>query len=590
MNTNKRKLFTEILSVFTIGLSTISPILAEESPEPTADLAESLPSSETPFYEMETASFNLETAGTLPEIFQALQRQFPNGSYWNHAIKSHNGGEMTIQSDRGSFTSQNDPCNTYEQVTWTPCQYSSNGHGLIEGTTNGYTCNMYDNGIQCAGYARLLFYKIHNEHVKTLSADVSNIQMGDYVKIAVSSGDHYAIVTGVDGDSITVTDCNKGGTCQIRWGGVYKKSQITGVYHGNSSTTPKTPSTNSQNFKVRYRANAGDAYGDMEDEVWETSSTRTLRKNTFIRPGYTFGGWYVFQEGSGWLCSKPLKYGSSVKTFSNLSEATANGYARVVYGEAGMLSNISAGNQNTFTCYAIWKPNTYILSYSNHQTRQITSGTSFTLLSTSQDRSWILKNSSGETVAAKVMGGALVYQVFQDQSEALRSGFVPVRFKSGQSLLSLPGSQGEVLMMEESEGVKEEAVDLFRLYNPNSGEHFYTAGVKERDALIKEGWRYEGVGWSSPVSSSFPVYRLYNPNAGDHHYTLSSQEKGVLVSEGWVDEGVGWYSSQNYTGPVYREYNPNAVSGSHNFTTDLNEHLTLIQLGWKDEGFSWFVE
>lgn len=35
------------------------------------------------------------------------------------------------------------------------------------------------------------------------------------------------------------------------------------------------------------------------------------------------------------------------------------------------------------------------------------------------------------------------------------------------------------------------AVDMHRLYNPNSGEHFYTSNVGEKDDLISFGWRYE---------------------------------------------------------------------------------------------------
>lgn len=34
------------------------------------------------------------------------------------------------------------------------------------------------------------------------------------------------------------------------------------------------------------------------------------------------------------------------------------------------------------------------------------------------------------------------------------------------------------------------AQDMYRLYNPNSGEHFYTANVAERDSLRRVGWRY----------------------------------------------------------------------------------------------------
>ena len=131
-------------------------------------------------------------------------------------------------------------------------------------------------------------------------------------------------------------------------------------------------------------------------------------------------------------------------------------------------------------------------------------------------------------------------------------------------------------------------VEMYRLYNPNSGEHFYTAKAGEKDALVKVGWNYEGIGWNAPGSSIKPVYRLYNANAGDHHYTMKEKEKDVLVEAGWTYEGVGWYSDVNEGVPLYRQYNPNAVSGSHNYTTNKKENDALVKLGWKEEGIGWY--
>ena len=108
-------------------------------------------------------------------------------------------------------------------------------------------------------------------------------------------------------------------------------------------------------------------------------------------------------------------------------------------------------------------------------------------------------------------------------------------------------------------------VEMHRLYNPFTGEHFYTASVSERDGLQDAGWRYEGVGWVAPASGD-PVYRLYNPYVpgGDHHYTLSEQERDSLVAVGWRYEGVGWRSYATNGVPLYRKYNPYAQTGTHN--------------------------
>ena len=129
---------------------------------------------------------------------------------------------------------------------------------------------------------------------------------------------------------------------------------------------------------------------------------------------------------------------------------------------------------------------------------------------------------------------------------------------------------------------------MYRLYNPNSGEHFYTASEYEKDHLDSIGWRYEGIGWWAPKKSNTPVYRLYNKNAGDHHYTISTVERDHLIKVGWRYEGIGWYSDDAKGVPLYRQYNPNAKAGAHNYTTNKAENDWLVSLGWRAEGIGWY--
>jgi hypothetical protein len=139
-----------------------------------------------------------------------------------------------------------------------------------------------------------------------------------------------------------------------------------------------------------------------------------------------------------------------------------------------------------------------------------------------------------------------------------------------------------------TEGPEDRVRQMHRLYNPYSGEHFYTASVLERDSLTEAGWSYEGVGWVAPESSAEPVYRLYNAFAGDHHYTTSAGERDALVAVGWSDEGVGWYSDEARGTPLYRQYNPYAQVGTHNYTTSREENDMLVSVGWNAEGVGWY--
>lgn len=130
---------------------------------------------------------------------------------------------------------------------------------------------------------------------------------------------------------------------------------------------------------------------------------------------------------------------------------------------------------------------------------------------------------------------------------------------------------------------------VYRLYNKNTGEHFYTKSLAEKNSLKLVGWRDEGLGWQSATSGT-PVYRLYNPNSkgGDHYYTLSQYEAKSLVKNGWRWDNNGqpaFYSGGNVN--LYVAYNPNAVSGAHNYTTNSFEQSSLLRVGWKFGEVAW---
>lgn len=84
------------------------------------------------------------------------------------------------------------------------------------------------------------------------------------------------------------------------------------------------------------------------------------------------------------------------------------------------------------------------------------------------------------------------------------------------------------------------------------------------------------------------MYRLYNPNSGEHFYTSSIVERDHLISVGWNDEGIGWYSDEEQLVPLFRQYNPNAIAGSHNYTTSQVENDSLVLVGWNGEGIGWY--
>jgi len=132
-------------------------------------------------------------------------------------------------------------------------------------------------------------------------------------------------------------------------------------------------------------------------------------------------------------------------------------------------------------------------------------------------------------------------------------------------------------------------MSMYRLYNPNSGEHFYTGSMEERDTLIGYGWKYEGVGFTFPYNTGAPVHRLYDRhNTMEHMYTMDEAEMQALIAAGWEYEGVAFNSGYESEVPQYRLHNPNATIGAYHFTASEEEKNMLIAAGWEYQGIGFY--
>ncbi|MGM0239530.1 SSURE domain-containing protein [Enterococcus sp. AZ103] len=133
-----------------------------------------------------------------------------------------------------------------------------------------------------------------------------------------------------------------------------------------------------------------------------------------------------------------------------------------------------------------------------------------------------------------------------------------------------------------------QGLPLYRAYNPNSGEHFYTGSKAEFDYIVNLGWVDEGTAWQTAETGT-PVYRLYNPNSGEHFYTMNEKEYNSVAKEGWAKEGIAFYSDVNEGTPIYRSFNPNARgAGSHLYTASSAEQDFIHSNGWIDEGIAFY--
>ena len=159
----------------------------EESSQEAMDFAVS-------YYEEPQPITEEEAAATL----ESLRDTFPEGAYWNHV-----GVE-----DWDEFT-----------VTDSPCQ-----HDLY---WDAY-CNTYTGGIQelfpqfepmeqCLGFAALLSDLVFGEDAPVSTfTDYTQLRVGDNIRLELT--EHSMVVLTVDGEGITVVECNSDYEhCRISW-------------------------------------------------------------------------------------------------------------------------------------------------------------------------------------------------------------------------------------------------------------------------------------------------------------------------------------------------------------------------------------
>lgn len=131
--------------------------------------------------------------------------------------------------------------------------------------------------------------------------------------------------------------------------------------------------------------------------------------------------------------------------------------------------------------------------------------------------------------------------------------------------LAGPGWRRSGLVLTVAAGIGTPIIpDVFRFYAPSVNSHFFTIDPAEVEVLKNpaSGWIYEGNRFQSlapaegscPALSPVPVYRLYNNRAQFrdtiHRFTPDQTVRQALIGQGWIYEGValcaiGWYYKPN---------------------------------------------
>ncbi|MCC6193337.1 MAG: DUF1800 domain-containing protein [Burkholderiales bacterium] len=126
---------------------------------------------------------------------------------------------------------------------------------------------------------------------------------------------------------------------------------------------------------------------------------------------------------------------------------------------------------------------------------------------------------------------------------------------------------------------------VYRFYNHETGTHFYTVSLTERDSVIQQfpQFAYEGGAFAAVAQSqagAVPVFRFYNTKTGTHFYTTSASERDGIVAyyPQFAYEGTAYYAlgSDGADGrvPVFRFFN--GKTGAHFYTASAAERDKVL--------------
>ena len=149
-----------------------------------------------------------------------LKAKFPAGKYWNHA---GNPGDANSKNNQDGWT--NTPCPRHGNV------------GSSSQTCNGFQPSSTQLSWQCMGYAEKCGYDMtgfnprensNGWHTNNSSSALDSLKPGDIVRY--KNNGHSIYVTGVNGNTVTYTDCNSNGKCIIRWNATISKTTLKNTF------------------------------------------------------------------------------------------------------------------------------------------------------------------------------------------------------------------------------------------------------------------------------------------------------------------------------------------------------------------------
>lgn len=233
----------------------------------------------------------------------------------------------------------------YDRLTYTVTLNKGTGIASVSGAgTYRYGASVTINATADSGYN---WSKWSGTHDTTAQQYTFTMPNGDVNDTANAEIINYTISYNLDGGSVSgnptsynVTTANftlknptRTGYTFAGWTGSNGNTKQTTVTIAKGSTGNKSYTANwtENSYTIKYNANGGS--GSMSNTSAKYATAVTLRTNTFTRTGYTFQGWATSANGSK------------------------------VYNDKQSVSKLTATNGGTVNLYAVWKANTYTITY-----------------------------------------------------------------------------------------------------------------------------------------------------------------------------------------------------------------------------------
>ena len=386
-----------------------------------------------------------------------------------------------------------------------------------------------------------------------------------------------------------------------------------------------------KNAGVTFDLSYGDKSFDESHQAGEVFNLPQAGDSRVARDGWSLYGWYVDQaiDGSGVTTyTSPFSKSTSYKTgyesqFGYYNKTVSTTKPATASSRVDGLKNLSNGVYTTdaYAQYRMpdntrlrlndqgqlqWENTKYFTGKYDDTTGNPIYTTTWVTIPGRLYAAWVRADSSqlqGSLDRLPVnddKGNGIDYSVYFKNWNAVRPEIDSLRAEiaNGKSSLTADEVGKLVAKLDAAYAKLEVKTDqvVYRAYNKNDGDHYFTAKKFEYDGLVKLGWNPEGKKFQVVSAETVDkasvdlhpyltaVNSVYNSYTGEH-LLVGTTEAATLEKAGWTWDNdklpVFYTPKAGGEQGLYRAYNPYTRGPAHVYTADTVKELpNVIKAGW----------